>query len=82
MLVNGGVAPFTLFHGPMTLVADCSVPYGQFKMKLPDVIAAENVAGGLTVTATVPGAEARLPAVAMTLYMPEAFWSALLRTGF
>ena len=56
-----------LLHGPKRFVADCTVPYCQLRIRLPDDVWTENTSGGLTVTATVPGDEVKPPTVAVTL---------------
>jgi hypothetical protein len=66
-LVQGHVASLTSHQGPLILVADWSVPHGQLRIAFPAENWMVTMAGGLTVTVVVPGAEAQAPVVAVTL---------------
>ena len=81
-MVRGGAAPLTLPHGPMTLVADWSVPAGQFRITFPSEGWMVTLAGGLTVTRVVAGAEVQPPTAAVTLNRPERLVDALTMDGF
>ena len=64
------------------MVADWSVPSGQLRMMFPPETRAAMVAGGLTVTVVVEGADEQAPTIAVTLNSPEALVDAFAIEGF
>ena len=80
--MRGGTAPLTSPQGPVALVADWSVPAGQFKITFPPTGWMAMRAGGLTVTVVSAGAEVQPPVAAVTLNVPLMLVDALVMEGF